>query len=126
MSPGIPENMFMDTTVTAACQEQFLLVIRQKLRVWSLRNNNRTGHDQPCAAVHLQAIIKPQYVDHIPKAVRGNVSEVLDSKDQRSIKPYLLEQLDLAQVRGLHLLQQCMFLPNSCISVLYGISGNEC
>eukprot|EP00983_Pelagomonas_calceolata_P028367 888425-Pelagomonas_calceolata.AAC.2 len=37
-------------------------------------------------AYQKQAIIKPQYVDHIPKAVRGNVREVLDSKDQRQVK----------------------------------------
>jgi hypothetical protein len=47
----------------------------------------------------LKAVIKPQYVDHIPKAVRGNVEEVLDGKDQRGIKQYLLDHLDLTQVR---------------------------
>ncbi len=45
--------------------------------------------------LHLAA----QYVDNIPKAVKGNVSEVLDSKDQRNAKAELLVQLDLAQVR---------------------------
>ncbi len=39
-------------------------------------------------------------MDHIPKAVRGNVSEVLDGKDQRGIKKALLDQLDLEQVRA--------------------------
>jgi len=48
----------------------------------------------------LQAIIKPQYVDHIPKAVRGNVREVLESKDQRNVKDELLKDLDLEQVNG--------------------------
>ena len=48
----------------------------------------------------IKAVIKPQYVDHIPKAVRGNVEEVLDTKDQRGIKQYLLDHLDLTQVRG--------------------------
>mmetsp|Transcript_20524 Transcript_20524/g.57218 ORF Transcript_20524/g.57218 Transcript_20524/m.57218 type:complete len:618 (-) Transcript_20524:579-2432(-) len=47
---------------------------------------------------NLKAIIKPQYVDHIPKAVRGNVREVLDSKDQRQVKAELLKDLDLEQV----------------------------
>lgn len=47
----------------------------------------------------IKAVIKPQYVDHIPKAVRGNVEEVLDGKDQRGIKQYLLDHLDLTQVR---------------------------
>lgn len=47
---------------------------------------------------NLKTVIKPQYVDHIPKAVRGNVSEVLDTKDQRGIKEELLDLLDLRQV----------------------------
>lgn len=47
---------------------------------------------------NIKAIIKPQYVDHIPKAVRGNVSEVLDGKDQRGVKADLLTDLDLEQV----------------------------
>jgi ATP-binding cassette subfamily E protein 1 len=46
----------------------------------------------------IKAIIKPQYVDHIPKAVRGNVEEVIDQKDQRGNKDKLLTQLDLKQV----------------------------
>lgn len=46
-----------------------------------------------------QAVIKPQYVDHIPKAVRGNVGTVLDEKDQRGVKARLLKDLDLEQVR---------------------------
>lgn len=46
----------------------------------------------------LKAVMKPQYVDHIPKAVRGNVGDVLDTKDQRGIKEDLLSQLDLRQV----------------------------
>jgi hypothetical protein len=47
-----------------------------------------------------QAVIKPQYVDHIPKAVRGNVGEVLAEKDQRDVKAKLLKDLDLEQVGG--------------------------
>jgi len=46
----------------------------------------------------LKAVIKPQYVDHIPKAVRGNVGDVLRSKDQRGICDKLLAELDLEQV----------------------------
>jgi hypothetical protein len=47
----------------------------------------------------VKAVIKPQYVDHIPKAVRGNVGEVLEQKDQRGVKDMLLRELDLEQVR---------------------------
>ena len=46
----------------------------------------------------LKAVIKPQYVDHIPKAVRGNVGDVIDSKDQRNVRDALLKELDLEQV----------------------------
>ena len=44
------------------------------------------------------AVIKPQYVDHIPKAVRGNVGEMLVEKDARGVREQLLRELDLEQV----------------------------
>ncbi|KAF4698403.1 ATP-binding cassette sub- E member 1, partial [Perkinsus olseni] len=43
----------------------------------------------------LKATIKPQYVDNIPKAVRGKVGETLARKDERHIVPELLKRLDL-------------------------------
>lgn len=46
----------------------------------------------------LKAIIKPQYVDHIPKAVRGNVLDVINEKDERNAKDMLMKDLDLLQV----------------------------
>eukprot|EP00897_Mesotaenium_endlicherianum_P011069 jgi/Mesen1/9991/ME000072S09404 len=47
---------------------------------------------------NLKAIIKPQYVDHIPKAVKGNVGEVLSQKDEREKKEELSHDLELVQV----------------------------
>ncbi|KAG9142659.1 hypothetical protein Leryth_005423 [Lithospermum erythrorhizon] len=47
---------------------------------------------------NLKAIIKPQYVDHIPKAVQGNVGQVLDQKDERDHKEILCVDLELNQV----------------------------
>ncbi|PPS15492.1 hypothetical protein GOBAR_AA05092 [Gossypium barbadense] len=47
---------------------------------------------------NLKAIIKPQYVDHIPKAVQGNVGQVLDQKDEREMKAELCADLELNQV----------------------------
>lgn len=41
----------------------------------------------------MKAIIKPQYVDHIPKAVRGKVQDVLDQKSERGNKEELVELL---------------------------------
>ncbi|KAK9906615.1 hypothetical protein WJX75_005054 [Coccomyxa subellipsoidea] len=46
----------------------------------------------------LHATIKPQYVDHIPKAVRGNVGDIIEEKDARGVKEMLLRDLDLEQV----------------------------
>lgn len=46
----------------------------------------------------LHAIIKPQYVDHIPKAVRGNVEDVLKQKDGRGQREHLQRVLELEQV----------------------------
>ncbi|KAL3639940.1 ABC transporter E member 2 [Castilleja foliolosa] len=45
-----------------------------------------------------KAIIKPQYVDHIPKAVQGNVGQVLTQKDERGMKEVLGIDLELNQV----------------------------
>ncbi|KAJ3088473.1 ABC transporter E member 2 [Quaeritorhiza haematococci] len=47
---------------------------------------------------NLKAIIKPQYVDHIPRAVKGKVGEVLDQKTERSNRDELIEMLDLKDV----------------------------
>jgi len=47
---------------------------------------------------NLKAIIKPQYVDHIPKAVKGSVKQILQQKDERSIKDRMIEELDLTNV----------------------------
>mmetsp|Transcript_6177 Transcript_6177/g.9514 ORF Transcript_6177/g.9514 Transcript_6177/m.9514 type:complete len:604 (+) Transcript_6177:88-1899(+) len=47
---------------------------------------------------NLKAIIKPQYVDHIPKAVKGKVGEILAAKDERGVKDQLIRDLDLGKV----------------------------
>lgn len=46
----------------------------------------------------IKAIIKPQYVDHIPKAVKGQVKEILSSKDEREQYAYAMDILDLHPV----------------------------
>lgn len=47
---------------------------------------------------NLKAIIKPQYVDHIPKAVKGKVGEIMRSKCQRDNLSWALEELELSHV----------------------------
>jgi len=48
----------------------------------------------------IKAIIKPQYVDHIPRAIKGIVGEILTEKNDNQNKDYLLDVLDLHNVVG--------------------------
>ena len=54
----------------------------------------------PLPPTPTQPVIKPQYVDHIPKAVRGNVLDTLKARDQKGLLSKLLLDLELEQVRG--------------------------
>jgi len=45
-----------------------------------------------------QAIIKPQYVDQIPKAVKGTVVQMLEKKDDRGVKEHFIKELELEKV----------------------------
>lgn len=47
----------------------------------------------------LKAIIKPQYVDQIPKAAKGPVGTILDRKDETKTQTIVCEQLDLTHLR---------------------------
>ncbi|KAM5191298.1 ATP-binding cassette sub-family E member 1 [Mantella aurantiaca] len=47
----------------------------------------------------LKAIIKPQYVDQIPKAAKGPVGTILDRKDETRTQTIVCKQLDLTHLR---------------------------
>ncbi|KAJ8028336.1 ATP-binding cassette sub-family E member 1 [Holothuria leucospilota] len=47
----------------------------------------------------LKAIIKPQYVDQIPKAVKGTVQGILDKKDETNTQDEVCKELDLMKVK---------------------------
>lgn len=47
----------------------------------------------------MKALIKPQYVDQIPKAVKGTVCQLLDKKDERKNQKEICELLDLTHIR---------------------------
>ncbi|CAG9793290.1 unnamed protein product [Diatraea saccharalis] len=47
----------------------------------------------------LKALIKPQYVDQIPKAVKGTVGQLLDKKDERKNQAEICEMLDLSHIK---------------------------
>ena len=46
----------------------------------------------------MKAIIKPQYVDNIPKYVRGKVQKVITAKDQRKISEQMLVDMDMSHL----------------------------
>ena len=46
----------------------------------------------------LRTATKPQYVDYIPRAVRGLVRDVLRTKDQKGIMDQLVDALDMGQI----------------------------
>jgi ATP-binding cassette subfamily E protein 1 len=48
---------------------------------------------------NLKAIIKPQYVDHIPRAVKGIVQDILAAKDEKNCKEQISNDLDLTKVQ---------------------------
>ncbi|XP_056305795.1 ATP-binding cassette sub-family E member 1 [Danio aesculapii] len=47
----------------------------------------------------LKAIVKPQYVDQIPKTVKGSVGAILSRKDDTKTEELVCEQLDLLHLR---------------------------
>lgn len=47
---------------------------------------------------NIKAIIKPQYVDSIPRSVKGKVGEIVSRKDDRKVKDHIYELLDLTNV----------------------------
>ena len=46
----------------------------------------------------LKAVIKPQYVDQIPKAIKGTVQQMLDKKDDTGTQAFYCDLLDLNHV----------------------------
>jgi len=47
----------------------------------------------------LKAVIKPQYVDQIPKAVKGSVQALLDKKDELKSQDEVCKVLDLLKIK---------------------------
>lgn len=48
---------------------------------------------------NLKALIKPQYVDQIPKAVKGSVGVLLDKKDELQNQTRICQMLDLSHLK---------------------------
>ena len=47
----------------------------------------------------LKAVMKPQYVDQIPRAVKGRVQDLLNKKDEKDVQQHVCQVLDLIKVK---------------------------
>lgn len=47
-------------------------------------------------------MIKPQYVDHIPKAVKGKVGDILAQRDERKLMDHMVKELGSCLTPCLH------------------------
>jgi ATP-binding cassette subfamily E protein 1 len=62
------------------------------------RGSSLQEYFQKMSSGNLRISHKPQYVDKIPKAIKGNVSELLEKIDQRKVLDRLSDQLELKKI----------------------------
>lgn len=63
------------------------------------RGSEHQAYFQRLLEEKVRALLKPQYVDQVPRVVKGTVEEVLKSRDERGMLEHFLEVLDLKNVR---------------------------
>jgi len=70
------------------------------------RGSSLQEYFQKMSEGNLKVSHKPQYVDRIPKAIQGKVSEILEKVDQRKVLDNLAEELELKKIwdRSLNIL----------------------
>lgn len=88
---------------------------------------------------NLKALIKPQYVDHIPRAIKGNltVSQMLDSKLELDNKQKMCDELELnnvldrevsalsgGELQRFAIAMSCIQKADVCVYVLYSVPNN--
>ncbi len=62
------------------------------------RGTELQNHFEKLRENNVKTVMKPQYVDKIPKQVEGNVGDILESGDERGIVPKLVERLELQDI----------------------------
>ena len=62
------------------------------------RGSSLQEYFQKMSQGNLKVSHKPQYVDRIPKAISGKVSEILEKVDQRKVLDKLAEELELKKI----------------------------
>lgn len=60
------------------------------------RGSELQGYFTRILEENMVAIIKPQYVDNLPRAAKGKVNDILTSKDERKVLQQLIDELDMS------------------------------
>lgn len=72
-------------------QNYFTKILEDDLKVGGSTVSSFYQIDLSQVIVILQACIKPQYVDQIPKAVKGTVQTMLDKKDEMKVQEQICD-----------------------------------
>lgn len=112
-------------------QSEFLFVLSQSPPDWTeilshFRGSELQNYFTKILEDDLKALIKPQYVDQIPKAVKGTVQQLMDKKSERDNQDEICELLggsdDRSTVSRLHIvynqLVQIMFTNSFQFNIL--------
>lgn len=62
------------------------------------RGTELQNHFEKLREDEIKTVLKPQYVDKIPKQIEGKVGDILDNGDERGIVPYLVDKLELEDI----------------------------
>lgn len=62
------------------------------------RGSELQGYFTKILEEKMRTVMKPQYVDHIPRAAKGKVLDILAPKDERNVMEALIKELELGNV----------------------------
>lgn len=62
------------------------------------RGSELQNYFQKVLEDNIKPLIKPQYVDHIPRAIKGRVQDILKRKDERGVMEQMSDELELVKV----------------------------
>jgi ATP-binding cassette subfamily E protein 1 len=95
--PSFPAS-FLSCFLVSSKQELTLKLTSSSLSLRSFhqtRGSELQNYFSRILENNLKALVKPQYVDHIPKAVKGKVGELIRAKDQRERAENILAEMEL-------------------------------
>ncbi len=61
----------------------------------NFRGSELQGYFTKVLEEKMRTVIKPQYVDNIPRAAKGKVIDILNSKDERDVRSHLIDELEM-------------------------------